>query len=351
MMIDLPPHRRRLADHRVAKVRRLGGRRVHDDGQRRLERVGQIAGMGARFFRLPLIMGKEGVQFLHHRQYFGRHRFCHPAFLARPHPDDFQPHLAQRAQAVDRLQRRQHEQPERQQRETLEQGGSQCLDLRVQSRPRLRHHEQPVRVRSGQHHRALHDAQVLAGELLAVIDVQLAIIMFGRRLERPVPQGPRPPILTPLGADLVIEPAIGLQESLVGQFPVEQHLAVRADFGCGDHRGQHIIHAVVEIARDRVRQHAVQRHAAADQQHTDPQCGNADHAPADGAGRPDGGRGCRVGHYLPFGSSSFERSREAPVENKSARTCSRQARTERAGAAVIFTAPARPGCTPDPGWW
>ena len=204
MMVHLPPHRRRLADHRIAQVRRLGGRGVHDDGQRRLERMSQVARMGARFFRLPLIMGKERVQFLHHRQHLGGHRLCHPAFLAPPHPDDFQPDLAQRPQPVDRLQRRQHEQPQRQQRETLEQGGSQCLDLRVQARSRLRHHEQPARIRSGQHHGAFHDAQVLAGKLLAVIDMQVAVIMLGRRLQCPIPQGPRPPILMPFGTDLII---------------------------------------------------------------------------------------------------------------------------------------------------
>ena len=296
MMVHLPPHRRRLADHRVAQVRRLGGRGVHDDGQRRLERMGQIARMGARLLRLPLIMRQQRVQLLHHRQHFGRHRLGHAVLLARAHPHDFLPHLAQGAQAIDGLQARQHEQSQRQQREALEQGGPQCLDLRVQPGPRLRHHEQPARLRSGQHHRPLHDAQVLARKLLAVIDMQLPVVMLPRRLERSVPQGPRPPILMPLGADLVIEAAIGLQEALVGQFAVEQHLAIGPDLGRADHRGQHIIHAIVEIARDRVRQHPVQRHPAADQQHADPQRRDADHAPADRPGGADGGRGYRVSH-------------------------------------------------------
>ena len=46
--------------------------------------------------------------------------------------------------------------------------------------------------------------------------MQLPVVMLARRLERPVPQGPRPPILMPLGADLVIAAAIGLQAALVG---------------------------------------------------------------------------------------------------------------------------------------
>ena len=295
MMVDLAPHRRRLAHDRFAQVRRIGGRGVHDDGQRRLERMGEVAGMGARFLCLPLIMGEQGVQFLDHRQHFGGHGFGHPALVAIAHLDDFQPHLAQRPQAIDGLQGGEHDQAQRQQREALEQGGAQRLDLAIEALARLRDHEHPARVGTGQDDAALHDAQILAGKLLAVIDMEIAVGMVARHLERPVPERSRPPILMPLGADLVIEAAIGFQEALVGQFAVEQHFAVRADLGRRDHRGQHIIHAVVEIARHRVRQHPVERDAAAQQQHADPQRGNADHAAADRPGGPDGG-GRRAGH-------------------------------------------------------
>ncbi len=66
MVIDLPAHRRRFPNDGFTQVRRLRGRGVHDDGQRRLQRVGKIARMGSRLFRLPLIMSEKGVQFLYH---------------------------------------------------------------------------------------------------------------------------------------------------------------------------------------------------------------------------------------------------------------------------------------------
>jgi hypothetical protein len=47
MMIDLPPHRRRFAHHVSLKVGAWRWR-VHDDGQRGLQRMGEIARMGSR---------------------------------------------------------------------------------------------------------------------------------------------------------------------------------------------------------------------------------------------------------------------------------------------------------------
>jgi hypothetical protein len=64
------------------------------------------------------------------------------------------------------------------------------------------------------------------------------------------------------GADLEIDAGIGLEEALVGGRAVEEGLALRADLGRGDQRGQHIIERGVEIAGDGVGQHPVERIAA-----------------------------------------------------------------------------------------
>ena len=60
MMIDLPPHGPRFAHDGFAEVVGLGGRGVHDDGQRRLERVGEVAGVAARFLGLASRCARSG---------------------------------------------------------------------------------------------------------------------------------------------------------------------------------------------------------------------------------------------------------------------------------------------------
>jgi len=96
VMVDLPPHRRRLTNHRRAQFRTVGARLIHDHRERRLERVRKIAGMRARLLRLTLIMLEQIVQFLHHRRDLHRQTRVDPRHPAGPHGRDLAAHLAQR---------------------------------------------------------------------------------------------------------------------------------------------------------------------------------------------------------------------------------------------------------------
>ncbi len=145
-----------------------------------------------------------------------------------------------------------------------------------------------------------------------------------------------------LGADLVIKAAIGLQKALIGKRAIEQHFAIRPDLGRSDHRRQHIIEPVIEIACDRLRQHAVERQPAAQQQDADPQRRDADHASTERPGRMDRGRGGWTGHYSCLMPTPF------------ARACRRSSRQKRGlwrnqpGAEFEdLSGRARPGCNQD----
>ena len=67
MMVDLAPHDRRLAADRVGKVGRVGGRGIGDDRQRSLQRMGEVAGVAARFLGLLLAVGEQLVDLLGQR--------------------------------------------------------------------------------------------------------------------------------------------------------------------------------------------------------------------------------------------------------------------------------------------
>ena len=283
MMVHLPPHRRRLANHRVAKVGRLCRRGIHDHGERRFQRVGQIARMPPRFLRLALIMGEQFVQFLDHRHDLIGQRRGHAVLVARPHAGDFLPHRAKRPQPVKGLQGRHDDKADAQYGEALDQCRPERPDLLVQTCARLGDSEFPGDIGPGKPHGPFHDAQILAGKLPAVENLRTHIFLVEIDLQRPVPQRPGPEIVEALAADLEINAAPRLQEALVGERPDQPHFPVRPDLGRTDHRGQHIAQAIVKAPRDRLRQHPVQRHPAADQQQSDPQCRNADHPAAEGA--------------------------------------------------------------------
>src|SRR3546814_9470696 len=67
MVIDLPAHRARLADDGIGEVGAVRGGGVGDDGERGLERMGEVAGVAPRLLGLHLIMGEKLVQLLRHR--------------------------------------------------------------------------------------------------------------------------------------------------------------------------------------------------------------------------------------------------------------------------------------------
>jgi hypothetical protein len=77
MVIDLAAHHRCSRITVSDKIGRVGGGRVHHHGKRGFQRVGQVAGVGARFFGLLLRMGEQEVDFLHQRLDFERQRLVH----------------------------------------------------------------------------------------------------------------------------------------------------------------------------------------------------------------------------------------------------------------------------------
>ena len=159
-----------------------------------------------------------------------------------PEPDrgDFAPHPAQRPQAVERLQRRQDQQPDAERGEAPEQGRAQFVDLLVDDLARLRDLEAPADLRARQDHVALGDPQRLGWprrEFVAVVQVRLRR-RCGRSatLQPPVPQRARRESVGARAADLEIDARIGLDEALVGGRAVEADFAVGPDFRRGDHR-------------------------------------------------------------------------------------------------------------------
>ena len=70
------------------------------------------------------------------------------------------------------------------------------------------------------------------------MDVQVGMPL--PECQPPVPQRARGKILMTLAADLPVKPGIGFEETLIGGFAAEHHLAVRADLCRHDLRGQHI---------------------------------------------------------------------------------------------------------------
>ena len=97
MVVDLTAHRARLANDGIGQIVGTRGRGVHDDGQRRLERMREIAGMAPGLLGLLLIMLDEGVQLLDHRRDLVGHGVRHAVRLARAHRRDL---LAQRLEPV-----------------------------------------------------------------------------------------------------------------------------------------------------------------------------------------------------------------------------------------------------------
>ncbi len=174
-MVDLPPHRPRLSDHGIGQVVRLGGRGVHDDGQRGLQRMGEVAGVAPRFLGLTFVVFDQRVQFLDHRTDLVGHRVRYASGLAGTHPRDLGADLAQRPEPVKGLQRCQRDQPEPEQGEGTDQRTPQHRDLAVEPVAALRDLEPPADRRSRQLHVALDDTQLLGPELVAVVTVDRAV--------------------------------------------------------------------------------------------------------------------------------------------------------------------------------
>ena len=164
---------------------------------------------------------------------------------------DLAPHAAQRPQAVEGLQRGQHEQAEPERGEAPDQGraqvrGSGRRSPRATARPGS---ASGRRIPAGSRRaRAMRSGSPANSQLSS--RVQLDVVVARRRRAAADPTASatgRCP--APCAADLEIDTRIGLEEALVGRRPVEADLAVGPDFRRGDHRVEDIFELLVEILR------------------------------------------------------------------------------------------------------
>jgi hypothetical protein len=104
VVVDLPPHRRDFAKHGLVEIGRMGLRRAGQHRQRRLERMGEVAGVAAGFLGLGLGMGEQRVQFLDHRLHLEREGVGHAVGAGRADVRDRLADVSQRPEAVPGLQ-------------------------------------------------------------------------------------------------------------------------------------------------------------------------------------------------------------------------------------------------------
>ena len=93
--------------------------------------------MAARLLGLRLAMGEQLVDLVDQRIDLAREILADPALAAAADGDHLAAHPAQRPQAVERLQRGQHQQAEAERGEAPEQGAPQVADLAVDDLARL----------------------------------------------------------------------------------------------------------------------------------------------------------------------------------------------------------------------
>ena len=105
VMLDMALHGLGLAEDEVGQLRVVGRGGIGQDGQRSLQRMGQIARVHPRLFSLFLAMGEQAVDFLHQRFDLQRQRLGNAVRPFGAHGLDCRTHAAQRRKAVIALQR------------------------------------------------------------------------------------------------------------------------------------------------------------------------------------------------------------------------------------------------------
>ena len=101
----------------------------------------------------------------------------------------------------------------------------------------------------------------------------------------------------PLAGDLPVEAGVRLEEALVAQWAVEEHLTIGPDLRRSDHAGHDVAQLLVEVVDDERGQRAIECDAADQQQEGDPACRDQHHAPPKRAGMVAAGRGACGGLY------------------------------------------------------
>ena len=180
VMIDLAAHRRALRGSTVsARSGAARGGGVGDHGQRGLERMGEVAGMAARLLGLLLAMREQLVDLVDQRLDFaaGSPRRCGSACRERIATTS-RPHPAQRPQPVERLQRGEHRAGRRRARRScatrVERNSLICSS--IMSRDWATWKRQRTSL-PGRIDVALDDAQRLAGELAAVVGMEVDVVV------------------------------------------------------------------------------------------------------------------------------------------------------------------------------
>src|SRR3990167_983869 len=118
--------------------------------------------------------------------------------------------------------------------------------------------------------------------------MDLIIEMVGAHREAAIPQRTAWKDLAPLPADLPIETTVWFKEAQVTQRAVEEHFAIGPDLGRGNHGGEHAGELLVEVLLDEIGHRAIERDAAAEQEHRDPARRDEHHAPRKAALHPRG---------------------------------------------------------------
>ena len=187
MVIDLAAHHCCLADHGIGQIRRLGRRGVHHHGQRGLQRMGQVAGMGPGFLGLALSMGKQAVEFLDQRLDFEWERLGHSVSAGIAHLLQGQPDAPQRTKAQPGLQHRHDQQAQPEHGKAAQQDPPHPSDLLVQVALLFSDAEPPQGIAARQGYRALHHPQRFVRILFADIQMRIMVGMPGADIERAVP--------------------------------------------------------------------------------------------------------------------------------------------------------------------
>src|SRR5690606_31238397 len=117
VMLDLPLHRSRLAPDRLGQFAVRTRRTVDEHGERRLQRVREVACVKPRFLRLLLIVRKQRIKLLNHWLHLKRQRRDHTAVLSAAHSRNRAPDVTQWPEAVERLERRKRDQSQSKQPE------------------------------------------------------------------------------------------------------------------------------------------------------------------------------------------------------------------------------------------
>ena len=156
---------------------------IVDDGQRGLQRMGEIAGMTPRFLGLLLVMREQGIQLVDQRPDLDRQRLRLDAIgHAGADVDDRPPHPPQRPEAINRLQARHEDQADAEKREGAHQRRPQGGDLGIEADPRLRDLKAEWRCASrAARHSARAPAAAPCWNMCAVVDMKIEVGVAGCR--------------------------------------------------------------------------------------------------------------------------------------------------------------------------